>query len=194
MLRARCFIPDAQDSCSLRVHRLRGNKNPLGKESPRIAYLQRNITINPATGKPAGVCNFLMLHPHRDHIFTRPHKGRYVIAEGGISIGPLSQVIAVYPHPCVLVYPPKANAHPLSCHTIRQNKMFPVPGRSSRQIPCATGVAFVKGISHGPVMGQRYFRPGPVVMAHVVRAGFISQVKPPVAIQALYLAHRILHS
>ena len=60
MLRARCFIPDAQDGCSLRVHRLRGNKNPLGKESPRIAYLQRNITINPATGKPAGVCNFLM--------------------------------------------------------------------------------------------------------------------------------------
>ena len=89
-----------------------------------------------------------MLHADADHVVPGADKVRHVKGEGRVAIGPHAQVVAVDPHPGVLVHAAEGDAHQLARHILRQGEVLAVPAGAAGQIAGAAGMAAVKGTGH----------------------------------------------
>ena len=178
------------DRCrAVRFHLPGGHEDAVVGKAHGIADLQGHVAVNAAAGKPAGVGHLVMLHTDADHVFPGADKLAHVIGEGGVAIGAGAQVVAVAPHPGMLVHAAEGDAHSLARSFLRQEKVLAVPGGAAGQIPGAAGVVPVKRMLHRPVVGQSDLPPGAVVIAHEIRAGLVPQVKAPVQVQFCHISH-----
>ena len=154
-----------------------------------IRQSQAHMPVDSAAGIPPGIRHVLMLRPQRDHVLPFPHKRGEIEGELRVSVGMLSEIIAVDPHPGVLIHSLKGQPDPLRGLLLRQRKMLPVPAGSSRQISGSAGPADVEGVLHRPVMGQRHLPPCPVVISHIEGVRRLPVVKQPVAVHIPVSGH-----
>ena len=188
-LSAQGFVLHADRCRAVRFHLLGGHEDAVVCKAHGVADFQGYVAVDTAAGKPAGIRHLVMLHADADHVLPGANKRAHIIGEGGVAIGAGAQVVAVAPHPGMLVYATEGDAHPLARSLLRQEEVLAVPGGAAGQIPGAAGVVPVKGMLHRPVVGQGYLPPGAVVIAHEIRAGLVPQVKAPVQVQLCHISH-----
>ena len=188
LLRLFRFIADPD--FRLPAVRLQGHRrDPVLRKAGFIRQGQAHVPVNAAAGIPPGVRHVLVLRPQRDHVLPFPHKRGEIEGELRVSVGMLSEIIAVDPHPGVLIHALKGQPDPLFRFLLRQRKMLPVPAGSSRQIPGTAGPAGIKGMLHRPVMGQRHPAPRPVIIGHIEGVRRLPVVKEPLAVHIPVSGH-----
>ena len=107
------------------------------------------------TGEPAGIRNIPVVCADTDDILpVKAELFRNVISKGNISVGPVSQVIAVAPDTAVLVDAVEGQIQASAFPGLPGRDTETVPSDSSCQIPGPAGILSGKGQGDRPVMGK----------------------------------------
>ena len=148
------FAGNRGDGAAL-IHMGRGEENAIIAGMNSVLHHQRNFPGDAGAGKPAGIRNVPVIHADSNQgVGIEAELIGDVIGKRDITVGPVTQIIAVAPYPAVLIDAVKNQGNPFSFPLFFGADADTVPADSAGQIAGAAGIFPGKGPAAGAVMGK----------------------------------------